>query len=339
MAIKKNDFSAVLKKYSSTASYKPQRFFDLGDAFLDATGLPGPAMGHINMFLGHSDTGKTTALIKTAIDCLRKDILPVFIVTEQKWDFSHAKLMGLEYEEEIDSTTGNISYYGNFIFNNDFKWIEQVTDFINELLDIQIKGEINKDICFFWDSVGSIPCKMTYDGKGGKQHNAAVLADKIGMGLNQRITGSRRSEEKYTNTLIICNQPWVELPENIYGQPKIKAKGGEAIWLNSTLVYLFGNEKNAGIYKVPITKNGRTIKIATITKVSVLKNHINGLGYADGKIMITAHDFMKCRTDADKKSSLDEYKKKYAQYISAGLGVSVDEIADAEIGKEILEEL
>ena len=197
MAIKKNDFSAVLKKYSSTASYKPQRFFDLGDAFLDATGLPGPAMGHINMFLGHSDTGKTTALIKTAIDCLRKDILPVFIVTEQKWDFSHAKLMGLEYEEEIDSTTGNISYYGNFIFNNDFKWIEQVTDFINELLDIQIKGEINKDICFFWDSVGSIPCKMTYDGKGGKQHNAAVLADKIGMDIS---TVSRVVSSKYVLT-------------------------------------------------------------------------------------------------------------------------------------------
>ena len=33
---------------------------------MDAVGLPGPAIGHINMFLGHSDTGKTTAAIKAA---------------------------------------------------------------------------------------------------------------------------------------------------------------------------------------------------------------------------------------------------------------------------------
>jgi hypothetical protein len=57
MAIKKNDFSSIKKKFSKEAEYKPDRFLDLGDAFLDATGIPGPAVGHINMFLGHSDTG------------------------------------------------------------------------------------------------------------------------------------------------------------------------------------------------------------------------------------------------------------------------------------------
>ncbi len=52
MAIKKNDFSSVKKKFSTSAKYKPQRFFDLGSDFLDAVGLPGPAIGHLNMFLG-----------------------------------------------------------------------------------------------------------------------------------------------------------------------------------------------------------------------------------------------------------------------------------------------
>ncbi len=89
MAIKKaTDFSSFKKKYSTSAKYKPQRFFDLGTEFLDAVGLPGPAIGHINMFLGHSDTGKTTALIKTAVDAQKKEILPVFIITEQKWSSS-----------------------------------------------------------------------------------------------------------------------------------------------------------------------------------------------------------------------------------------------------------
>ena len=334
MAIKKTDFSAIQKKFSLQASFKPDRYFDLGDAFLDACGLPGPAMGHLNMLLGHTDTGKTTALIKTAIDAQKKEILPVFIITEQKWAFDHAKLMGLECERMVDEKTGEVNWSGFFIFRNDFKYIEQITDYINELLNAQAKGELPYDLCFLWDSVGSVPCKMTYEGKGGKQHNASVLSDRIGMGLNQRITGSRRSDEKYTNTMIICNQPWVELPDNPFGQPKIKAKGGEAIWLNSTLVFLFGNQKGAGITKISITKDKRKVKIATRTKVSVMKNHLNGLGYEDGRILITAHDFMRAKDDTEEKKSIEEYKKIAADYISERLGVSISDIDDAKIEEE-----
>ena len=61
MAIKKNDFSSVKKKFSTSAKYKPQRFFDLGSDFLDAVGLPGPAIGHLHrhcvqafLFLGNN---------------------------------------------------------------------------------------------------------------------------------------------------------------------------------------------------------------------------------------------------------------------------------------------
>jgi hypothetical protein len=338
MVIKKTDFSAIKKKFSEEASFKADRFFDLGDAFLDACGIPGPAMGHLNMLLGHTDTGKTTALIKTAIDCQKKGILPVFIITEQKWKMFHALLMGLECEEKIDEKTGDSVWDGFFLFNNHFDYIEQITDYVNSLLDSQDKGEIDYDLCFLWDSVGSVPCKMTWEGKGGKQHNASVLSDKIGMGLNQRITGSRRSDKKYTNTMVICNQPWVELPDNPYGQPKIKAKGGEALWLNSTLVFLFGNQKNAGITKISIKKDSRKVKIATRTKVSIMKNHVNGLGYEDGRILITAHDFMKGKNDAEEKKSLEEYKKIAGAYISEMLGVSTTEIEDADFVAEKVDE-
>ena len=127
MAIKKTtDFSSFKKKYSTSAKYKPQRFFDLGPDFLDASGLPGPAIGHINMFLGHSDTGKTTALVKTAVDSQKKEILPVFIITEQKWSFEHARLMGLQCEEVVDETTGEIDWDGFFIFNNGFNHVQLV---------------------------------------------------------------------------------------------------------------------------------------------------------------------------------------------------------------------
>lgn len=321
MAIKKNNFDSIKKKFSKEAEYKPDRFLDLGDAFLDATGIPGPAIGHINMFLGHSDTGKTTALVKSAIDGQKKGIVPVFIITEQKWNWDHAELMGFDREND-------------YLFNSDFEYIEQITDYINDVLDAQEKGEIESDLLFLWDSVGSVPCKMTYEGKGGKQHNASVLADKIGMGLNQRISGSRRSDKKNTNTMIIVNQPWVELPDNPFGQPKIKAKGGEAIWLNSTLVFLFGNQKGAGTTKISITKDKRKVKIATRTKISIMKNHVNGLGYEDGRILVTAQDFMRGKDDSEEKKSIEEYKKNHGDYISKMLGVNVTDAEDIDVVTE-----
>jgi hypothetical protein len=223
---------------------------------------------------------------------------------------------------------------GDYLFNSDFEYIEQITEYINELLDAQEKGDLPHDLLILWDSVGSVPCKMTYDGKGGKQHNASVLADKIGMGINQRISGSRRTDKPYTNTLIIVNQPWVELPDNPFGQPKIKAKGGEAIWLNSSIVFLFGNQKGAGTTKISITKDKRKVKIATRTKISIMKNHINGLGYEDGRILVTSHGFMAGREEGEEKKSLEEYKKESGDYISKMLGVSVTDIADVEVVTE-----
>ena len=324
MAIKKKDFSSIKKKFSTSAKYKPQRFFDLGEDFLDAVGLPGPAIGHLNMFLGHSDTGKTTALVKAAVDAQKKNILPVFIITEQKWSFEHAKLIGFECDEVVDEETGELDWDGFFIFNNNFNYIEQITDFINELLDAQSKGELDYDLLFLWDSVGSVPCKMTFDGKGGKMHNASTLADKIGMGINQRISGSRRADSKYENTLLIVNQPWVQLPDNPFGQPKIKSKGGEAIWLNSSLVFLFGNQKDAGTTTISAVKNKRKVKFASRTKISVMKNHINGLGYADGKIIVTPHGFLAGKESTEEKKSIEKYKGEQSEYWKEVIGIEGD---------------
>jgi hypothetical protein len=323
MAVKKKDYSFkdIKNKYSTTTKYKADKFLNCGEAFLETAGIPGPAVGHINMLLGHSDTGKTTAMIKSAISAQQQGMIPVFIITEKKWDFSHAFLMGLECE--FNNETGE--WDGDFLYRDDFFYIEQITDYINMLLDEQIKGSIPHDLCFFWDSVGSVPCRMTYEGKGGKQHTAGVLAEKIGMGLNQRINSTRKEDSKYTNTMVVVNQPWVELPDNPFGQPRIKAKGGDAFWLNSTLVFLFGNQKNAGTSKIDATKNGRKVVFATRTKVTVMKNHVNGLGYADGRIIATPHGFV-----LDNKESIDAYKKEHASYWVEMLGTNDFELIEEQ---------
>ena len=230
---KTSDFSSIRKKFSSKERYKEQKYFDLGEAFQKATGIPGPAMGQINMMLGHSDTGKTTALIQAAVDAQKKGILPIFIITEQKFSFEHAKQMGLktDYVEEVDEDTGEITGYwdGFLLYRLGFDYIEQAFEYVTEVLDGQKNGELPHDILFCWDSIGTIPCKMSFDGKGGNQHTARTISEKWGMGMAQRITSSRKESSPYTNTMIFVNQPWVELPDNSFGQPKIQPKGGQSI--------------------------------------------------------------------------------------------------------------
>jgi hypothetical protein len=332
---KKFDLDKVKQEESAQAEMKPERFFDCGEAFMDAVGVPGPAMGHINLCLGHSDTGKSTAVIKTAMDAQKKGVLPVFIITENKWSFGHAKLMGFEVEEIVNEQTGNIRYDGDFLFRNDFQYVEQVTDWINHLLDKQAKGKLPYDLLFLWDSIGSIPCKMTFEGKGGKQHTASALQDKIGMGLAGRITSSRFASSEYTNTLVIVNQAWVELPDNPYGKPKIKARGGNAAYYGASYVFLFGNQKGSGTSGVTITKDTRKLKFGMITKISLMKNHINGLGFEDGKIMITPDDFYPGKTPPEQKRSIERYKREHGDYLATIFG---GDISDASFKMESDEE-
>ena len=321
MAIKKTKFSMedVKKKFSTKTKYKPESFYNCGEAFMEACGLPGPVMGGINMFLGHSNTSKTTALILAAADAQKKGHLPVFIVTEKKWSWDHSIELGLEAHQNEDG-----EWDGNFIFNDSFDYIEQLTDYINELLDAQEKGELPYDLAFFIDSIGSIPCKQTFDGGGGTMHDARVLADKIGRGIHSRISKSKKEDYPYLNTMTVIVQPWVQLPDSPFGQATIQPKGGQALYLAASLVFLFGNQKSSGVSHITATKNGRTISYATRTKISILKNHVNGLAYKDSKIIAVPHGYI-----ADTKESLDKYKKEYSGYwnaILSGTGeITLDE--------------
>jgi hypothetical protein len=53
-----------------------------------------------------------------------------------------------------------------------------------------------------------------------------------------------------------------------------------------------------------------------------MKNHINGLGYEDGKIIVTPHGFLAGKEASEEKASIESYKKEYADYWKDILGVS-----------------
>jgi hypothetical protein len=136
------------------------------------------------------------------------------------------------------------------------------------------------------------------------------------MGIHSRITKSKKEDCPYYNTLIIVNQPWVDVDmSSPMSQPEIKSKGGEAIWLASSLVFLFGKQKKAGINHIDATKNGRKISFAIRTRISILKNHVNGLGFKDGKIIAVHNGYI-----SDTKEAMDKYKKEYADYWGTKMG-------------------
>ena len=74
MAIKKKEITldSIKSKFSTKTKYKPETFYNCGDAFMEACGLPGPVLGGINLFLGHTNSSKTTAMIKSAVDAQKR---------------------------------------------------------------------------------------------------------------------------------------------------------------------------------------------------------------------------------------------------------------------------
>jgi hypothetical protein len=67
-----------------------------------------------------------------------------------------------------------------------------------------------------------------------------------------------------------------------------------------------------------------------------MKNHINGLGFEDGKIIVTPHGFLPGKDTAEEKSSIEKYKKEYADYWKEIIGVDGD--FDLKVEKEKKEE-
>jgi hypothetical protein len=308
------------KGLSSKAKFKEQTWIPLSKAYQEITSVPGIPQGHIVLLRGHSDTGKTTAMIEGAVSAQKRGILPVFIITEMKWSWEHAKMMGLEINEVIDEETGEvIDYNGNFIYvdRETINSIEDVSSFILDLIDEQKNGNLPYDLMFCWDSIGSVPCEMSLkSNKNNNEWNAGAMSTQFGNNVNQRIVMSRKESSPYTNTLVCINKVWTLKAESPMGQPKLMNKGGYAMWFDSTFVVTFGNVMSAGTSKIKAIKDGKQVEFAKRTNLQIDKNHINGVT-TRGKIVMTPHGFI---LDDDK--ALKQYKNEQAETWKKILGGS-----------------
>jgi RecA/RadA recombinase len=304
-----NNFKAK-KGLASNVKFKDQRWIPLSKAFQEVTSVPGIPLGHIVLLRGHSDTGKTTALLEAAVNGQKMGLLPVFIITEMKWSWEHAKMMGFDVKEIFDESTGElVDYEGNFIYadRETLNTIEDVAAFILDLLDEQRKGNLPYDLLFLWDSIGSVPCEMSVkSNKNNNEWNAGAMSTQFGNNVNQRITLSRKESSKYTNTLVCINKVWAAKPTVPMGQPKLMNKGGFAMWFDATFVVTFGNVADSGTSKLKAIKDGKQVEFAKRTNLQIDKNHINGI-QSRGKIVMTPHGFIE-----DSEKALKTYKDEHA---------------------------
>ena len=316
------------KFLNQNVKFKPQRWIPLSQAFQEVLSLPGIPMGHITLLRGHSDTGKTTAMLEAAVAAQKMGVLPVFIVTEMKWNWEHAQKMGFEMQPVVDEETGEvIDYKGFFIYvdRGSLNTIEDVAAFIADLLNEQSKGKLPYDLCFLWDSVGSIPCRLSVESnKNNNEWNAGAMSQQFGNFINQRIVLSRKVSQPYTNTLVAINKVWVAKPDSPMGQPTLNNKGGNTMYFDSSLVVTFGNIARAGTNKIKATKNGKEVEFAKRTRISCDKNHVTGVT-AVNKVIMTVHGFIK-----DDKKELDEYKKKYSDQWMKVLGSTTFDVVEEE---------
>ena len=323
------------KGLASNVKFKAQDWIPLSPAFQEVTSVPGIPLGHIVLLRGHSDTGKTTALLEAAVAAQKRGILPVFIITEMKWSWEHAKMMGFEVNEIFDEETGElIDYEGQFLYvdRETINTIEDVAAFILDLMDEQKKGNLPYDLLFLWDSIGSIPCEMSVkSNKNNNEWNAGAMSTQFGNNVNQRITLSRKESSKYTNTLVCVNKVWAAKPVVPMGQPKMMNKGGFAMWFDSTFVVTFGNISDSGTSKLKAIKDGKQVEFAKRTNLQIDKNHINGI-QSRGRIIMTPHGFIQ-DNDKDLKLYKESHTKEW-QEILGGKDFNIIEEESSNINAE-----
>lgn len=303
---------------TTSVKFKEQSWIPISVAVEEALNFKGIPKGHITLLRGHSDTGKTSALLAAAASAQKMGILPVFIITEMKWSWEHAKLMGVQFEEKVDQETGEIyDYEGMFLFydRSTINSIEDVAGIMLDLIDKQKDGELPMDLLFLWDSIGSVPCELSIkSNKNNNEWNAGAMSQQFGNYVNQKILLSRKEGEPYTNTLVAINKVWVQKPSSPMAQPRLRNKGGDTMFFDASLILTFGNLTSPGTQIIKATHEGKSIEFAKITKVRIEKNHISGVNSSD-KIVVTPHGFLK-----NDKKEIDLYKREYRDYWNNAVG-------------------
>jgi RecA/RadA recombinase len=270
--------------------YKEDEWIPLSRAFQDTTQLPGIPMYSVTMVYGHPDSGKSTLALEATRGAISSDILPIFINTEKKFNWSHAIEMGINPEDVL--------------YVDSIEEVEDITKFVRDRLRDQREGVLPTDILFVIDSIGNVVSKaeraaIEKEEDGAIMKTAKVLTQQIHRVIEKQISATKRADFPYSATLLIVNHAYEGTNANM-----LIPYGGKGIIKAASLVIRMGGIISNST-KVYATKEGVNVSFAIKTAIVVEKNHITNISIKD-KILCTAHGFVR-----DTTSDLNNYKKEH----------------------------
>lgn len=315
MAKKEFDLESFLEEENDKVEkkeYYEQRFVVLHEEFQKALGLPGIPLSDVSMGYGLSDSGKTEFMLHVAMAAVKQDILPVLLITENK--FKEERLASFNLTNK------------NSILKRNLKTLEDVYDYICQIIAKVKNGTLKKDVIILWDSVASTPSKETFevlkDGtikkKFGPQKNAAVIGY-YNPFIMDLITTTREKGCDHQVGLYMVNQAYVKPPEFAGGQATIVPNGGEKIWFNLALSLTFKEGQ-----RLKAKKDGMDYAFGLVSRLKVEKNHINGM-YGENKIVFVDGDII-----PNTPAAIEKYKKENRDKWSQFETVDLEETEDVE---------
>lgn len=310
---------------------KPLEWLPLGVAWQDALGVPGLPIGYVSILTGFKNTGKSTALSLGIVEAQKKGILPIVIDAENNLSIERLKMMGLPDEENI-IWIKNDFLLEKFGKPKDAKreeaTIEDMADCVEFFLNQQAAGKLDMPLAFFIDSWGIHDCNQVVtarqnDTSQNNQWNAGAFERNFKSILNYRIPDSRRSDKKYTNTLVAIQKIWLE--PNPVGQPTIRLRYGALSEFSGRMMIHFGGKKTSSIKFHTASSKSKEISWGNEVAIECVKNQIEGYGFTlKGSIISTPHGFIP-PSDESKAAYKKKHLEMFRQKLEAS-NLSLDDI-------------
>ncbi len=151
--------------------------------------------------------------------------------------------------------------------------IEDIARFITQLLDAQDSGELDRNLCFLWDSVGSLNgFKSVMSKSNNNQWNAGSMETAFKSLINHRIPSSRRVTKPFINTFAVVQKIWLDNENKV-----VKHKGGEAFFYAPRVIVHFGGILSHSTSKLKAISGGETYQFGIETRVRCETNQDNGI--------------------------------------------------------------
>jgi hypothetical protein len=296
---------------------KPLQWIPVDDGLREATGMPGVPVGYVTLFRGYSNTGKSTALMRSIVNAQKMGHFPIIIDTENNIDEGNQRLtlMGFDWDGEY-LLVNNKYLLENYGIKQDKDRkeasIEDMAKAVYDFRDMQKSGKLPRDVYVAIDSIGTLNCIKTInalekDDSDNNMWNAGAYEKAFMSLLNNTIPNSRKVDSEYTMTLAAVQKIWYDSMNKV-----VKHKGGETFFFGGRLIYHFGGIITHGTRRISATSLKRDLNYGFENKVNIAKNHVDGDwgGISlEGKIISTPHGFVY----GDKENE-NAYKKEHILY-------------------------